>query len=154
MWAPRQQAVADELVRVGRPRGTIGMVNFTPEGLLTDFLAVFAPFAPQPAEPAPSPALWGSEDHVRRLFGDRVELVELRRATSVERAATPEAYCAFYKETFGPVIATYSGLAGNAARIAALDTAFLDFARRANRGADDGPAEYAFEYLLLAGRRR
>jgi SAM-dependent methyltransferase len=33
MFAPDHQAVADELVRVCRPGGTIGMANFTPEGL-------------------------------------------------------------------------------------------------------------------------
>ena len=33
MFAPDHQKVADELLRVCRPGGTIGMINFTPEGL-------------------------------------------------------------------------------------------------------------------------
>src|SRR6266550_2546929 len=38
MWAPDHQAVADELVRVCRPGGVIGMVNFAADGLLSEFL--------------------------------------------------------------------------------------------------------------------
>lgn len=153
MWAPRHQAVADELVRVCRPGGTIGMVNFTPEGLLSDFLAVLAPYAPPAPPHASPPALWGSEEHVRRLFGDQVVFTELRRAEYVERAASPEAYREYYKETFGPVIATYAGIAGDAERTAALDRDFLDFATRANVGSAGGPAEYRYEYLLVVARR-
>ncbi|MGH3132669.1 MAG: class I SAM-dependent methyltransferase, partial [Gaiellaceae bacterium] len=43
MFAPDHQAVADELVRVCRPGGTIGMLNFTPEGLISDFFGTLAP---------------------------------------------------------------------------------------------------------------
>jgi ubiquinone/menaquinone biosynthesis C-methylase UbiE len=153
MWAPRHQDVADELVRVCRPGGMIGMVNFTPEGLLTEFLAVFEPYAPEPPPHASPPALWGSEEHIRRLFGDRVELTELRRAEYVERAPSPEDYCAYYKETFGPVIATYASVANDPRRTAALDRDFLRFATRANVGTPAGPAEYPYEYLLVVGRK-
>src|SRR5918998_4406852 len=34
MFAPRHQQVADELVRVCRPGGKIGMLNWTPEGMI------------------------------------------------------------------------------------------------------------------------
>jgi ubiquinone/menaquinone biosynthesis C-methylase UbiE len=37
IFAPDHQAVADELLRVCRPGGMIGMVNFTPEGNAADF---------------------------------------------------------------------------------------------------------------------
>ncbi len=151
MFAPDHQGVADELVRVCRPGGTIGMANFTPEGLLGAFFAPFAPFAPPPETP---PALWGSEQHVRGLFGDRVSSLELTRRTYVERAASPGHYCAFVKETFGPVAAVYESLADEPGRRAALDREFLDFAVQANRGAPDGPAEYPYEYLLVVARTR
>src|ERR671924_1029110 len=72
IFAPSHEAVADEMLRVCRPAGTIGMLNFTPEGLFADFLGALAPYAPPPPPGALSPALWGSEQHVRELFGDRV----------------------------------------------------------------------------------
>ena len=72
MFAPDQQAVANELLRVCRPGGAIGMANFTPEGGVGEFFGVFAPYLPAPPEGALPPVLWGDEEHVRKLFGDRV----------------------------------------------------------------------------------
>ena len=46
IFAPRQQDVADELVRVCRPGGTIGMINFTPGSMVDAFFAVFGRHAP------------------------------------------------------------------------------------------------------------
>jgi ubiquinone/menaquinone biosynthesis C-methylase UbiE len=50
MFAPNHQAVADELLRVCQPGGTVGMLNFTPEGLAADFFGVLAPYAPPPPQ--------------------------------------------------------------------------------------------------------
>ena len=72
MFAPYHQDVADELVRVCRPGGTIGMLNWTPEGMIGALFRTMGPFAPAPPPGAQSPPLWGSEDHMRELFGDRV----------------------------------------------------------------------------------
>jgi len=153
MFAPDHRAVAGELVRVCRPGGTIGMANFTPDGLGGEFFAVFAPYLPAPPPGALPPVLWGSEEHVRALFGDRVEWLELTRKHYVERAASPRDYCQFFKTTFGPVVALYEGVADQPERAAALDREFLDFATRANDGAPEGPAEYRYEYLLLVARK-
>jgi hypothetical protein len=87
---------------------------------------------PPPPAGASSPLQWGTEDHVRNLFGDYVEM---------------------FKETFGPVIALYESLDDDAERAAMLDPDFLEFATRANRGATDGLAEYHYEYLLVIARR-
>jgi 2-polyprenyl-3-methyl-5-hydroxy-6-metoxy-1,4-benzoquinol methylase len=154
MFAPDHQKVADELLRVCRPDGTIGMVNFTPEGLGGDFFGVFAPYVPAPPPGALPPVAWGSEEHVRELFSDRVGLLELSRREYVERAESPRDYCEFFKETFGPAVAIYASLANRPDRAAALDREFLEFATRSNRGEPDGPAEYHYEYLLVVARRR
>jgi ubiquinone/menaquinone biosynthesis C-methylase UbiE len=148
MFAPNHEAVADELARVCRPAGTIGLASFTPDGLAAEFFGLFAPYMPAPPPGAQLPVLWGREDHVRDLFGDRVEWRTLAREHYVERAASPEAYRAFFKETFGPVVAVYASLADEPDRVAELDAAFLDFATRANEGPPGGPAAYRYEYLL------
>jgi 2-polyprenyl-6-hydroxyphenyl methylase/3-demethylubiquinone-9 3-methyltransferase len=132
-------------------RAGIGIINFTPEGLAADFFGLFAGYAPPPPEGAPPPVLWGSEHHVRELFGDRVDPLELTRGRYVERSlGGPEAYCELFKATFGPVVGLYAGLADKPERRAALDRDFLDFARRADAGPPDGPAEY----LLVVARTR
>lgn len=153
MFAPDHRAVAGELVRVCRPGGTIGMLNYTPEGLAGEFFQVFTPYMPAPPPGALPPVQWGSEEHVRELLGDRVEALELTRRDYVERAASPHDYRDFCKETFGPAVAIYGSLADQPDRAAALDREFLEFATRSNRGAPDGPAEYQYEYLLVVARK-
>jgi 2-polyprenyl-6-hydroxyphenyl methylase/3-demethylubiquinone-9 3-methyltransferase len=154
MFAPNHQAVADELLRVCRPGGTIGMINFTPEGLGAEFFGVFAPYAPPPPPGSLSPVMWGSEEHILELFGDRVESLEMSRGEYVERAGSPRDYLEFFKETFGPVVTIYASLADRPDRAAALDRDLLEFVTRSNRGAPEGPAQYPYEYLLVVAHKR
>jgi SAM-dependent methyltransferase len=153
IFAPNHQAVADEMLRVCRPGGTIGILAFTPEGLISDFFGALAPYAP-PLPPGALPPLWGSEEHVRELFGDRLDSLGMTRGEYVERAPSPRDYCELFKQTFGPVVAIYQSLAGRPDRLAALDRDFLEFATRSNRWAADGPAVYHYEYLLVVARKR
>jgi len=152
MFAPDHQAVADELLRVCRPGGTIGMINYTPDGGVGDFFGVFVPYLPPSPPGALPPVLWGDETHVRELFADRAEL-ELTRRVAVERLdGAPRDYVDVYKEQFGPVVATYALLADDAERTAALDRDFLAFAADFNHGPADGPVEYRYGYLLVVAR--
>jgi ubiquinone/menaquinone biosynthesis C-methylase UbiE len=152
IFAPDHRAVADELLRVCRPGGTIGMLNFTPEGLISDFFGALGPYMAPPPPGALPPPLWGSEEHVRELFGDRVESLVMTRGHYVERAESPRDYRELFKQTFGPVVGAYANLAEDPER-AALDRDFLEFATRANSGPPEGPAEYHYEYLLVVARR-
>jgi len=148
MWAPDHQRVADELLRVCRPGGTLGMINFAVDGLLADFLGVFAPYTPPPPPWASSPLLWGDPDHIRQLFGDRVSTLEITPATYTERVpGGPRGYCQYYKETFGPAAAIYAALTPQQA--AALDRDFLSFATQNNTGPAGGPAELDFQYIRV-----
>jgi ubiquinone/menaquinone biosynthesis C-methylase UbiE len=154
MFAPRHQVVTDELLRVCRPGGTIGMANWTPEGTVGRFFITFVPFIPPPPAGALPPILWGSPDHVRELFGDRVRELELSKHTAVvDHFATPEDLVAYYKRHFGPTIAAYKNVADDPARTAELDAAFLGFARETNQAPPGQPARYAFEYLLVIARK-
>src|SRR3954452_21596146 len=81
MFAPHHQDAADELVRVCAPGRKVGVLSWTPEGMIGALFKTMSPFAPPPppgAQPAP---LWGSEAHVRTLFGDHVEWSSLQRET-------------------------------------------------------------------------
>lgn len=155
MFAPDQQAVADELLRVCRPGGTVAMANFTPDGLAAEFFGVLGPYLPPPPPGAASPLLWGKEDHVRQLFGDRVSSLEADERQLVETVpGTPVEYCEFYKQTFGPVIAAFESVEDDPQRTADLDREFFDFVTSANAGPPEGPAELRFDYLLVLARKR
>ena len=155
IFPPSHQAVADELLRVCRPGGTIGMANFAPSGPAVDFFETLARFAPPPPPGAQSPILWGDEDHVRQLFGERVASLDLIRKSYVERSpGGPKEYVELFKETFGPVIALFEFLADQPERVTELDEQFLEFAIRENRAAAGANAEYEYEYVLVIARVR
>ncbi|SCF32030.1 Methyltransferase domain-containing protein [Micromonospora viridifaciens] len=150
MFAPRHQVAADELVRVCRPGGTIGLVNWTPEGFIGQMFGTMKPYAPPPPPGAQPPPLWGSEDHVRALLGDRVIDVNTRRqAVTVDVFASPEAFRDFFKAHYGPTIAVYRAIAGEPERVAALDQDLADLARRHLQA-----GVMHWEYLLVTARRR
>jgi SAM-dependent methyltransferase len=152
MFAPRHQDVADELVRVCRPGGTIGMLNWTPEGMIGALFRTMGPFAPPPPPGAQPPPLWGSEDHVRELFGDRVQLRTLERGmldiTAFER---PGDYGEHFKAKYGPTIVARTN-AVKTDREAEFDEALDQFCEEWNRGSD-GRARFEQEYLVVVGTR-
>ncbi|GAA1512320.1 class I SAM-dependent methyltransferase [Dactylosporangium maewongense] len=149
MFAPHHQVCADEIVRVLRPGGTIGLINWTPQGFIGQMFATMKPYAPPPPPGAQPPPLWGDEAHVRALFGDRVtDVVAQRRMLPVTVFPTAEAFLEFFKRTYGPTIAVYAANSGDPAALAALDEALLDLARRHDLGG--GAMEW--EYLLVTAR--
>ncbi len=155
IFAPDHRAVANEMLRVCRPGGVIGMINFRPEGLAAEFFELLGRYAPPPPRGGLPPLLWGSEEHVRALFGDRVESLKMTRREYVEHSpGGPEGYRALFEATFGPLIAIRASLANDPDRVAAFDRDFLEFVTRGNRGAPGGPAEYPYPYLLVVARTR
>jgi SAM-dependent methyltransferase len=153
MFAPHHQEVADELVRVCRRGGTIGMLNWTPEGMIGGLFRTMGPFAPPPPPGAQPPPLWGGEGHVRELFGDRVEFRMLEREmldiTAFERAHD---YGEHFKAKYGPTIAAL-GNARRTGREAELEQAMDEFCDEWNRGTPER-ARFEQEYLLAVGTRR
>lgn len=154
MFAPRHQEVADEMLRVCRPGGTIGMLNWAADGSIAEFFKVFATYLPPLPLDASPPILWGDPAYVRSLFGDRVEESTVSSGQlPVDHFMSPEEFCAYYKAHFGPTIATYAGIADDPERIAALDRDFLDYARRSNRAASGGPPRYGYDYRIFTARK-
>lgn len=153
MFAPHHQASADELVRVCRPGGTIGLLSWTPEGFIGQMFATMKPYAPPPPPGAQPPPLWGREDHVRTLLGDRVtDITATRQTVRIDRFADPETFRDYFKARYGPTIAAYRGIAGDLDRVATLDHDLTELARRHDRGV--GATVMDWEYLLLTARKQ
>jgi SAM-dependent methyltransferase len=153
MFAPHHQRAADELVRVTRPGGTIGLISWTPHGFVGDMFRTMKPYAPPAPPGAQPPPLWGDEDHVRALLGDRVTDVVTRRQTvTVDRFATPEAWMQYWKTVYGPTIAVYRHIGDDPDKVAALDRDLTDLATRFDRGT--GTTVMDWEYLILTARTR
>ena len=151
MFAPHHQPAADELVRVCRPGGRIGLASWTPGGFIGRMLATMRPFMPAPPPGAQPPPLWGDEEHVRSLLGDRVaDVVATRRTVTVDRFTTPAEFRDYFKAVYGPTISAYRAIGDDQDRIAALDA---DIAAVGDRFVT-GPSTMEWEYLLVVARRR
>ena len=152
MFAPHHQQAADELVRVCRPGGRIGLISWTPTGFVGELFRTMKPYAPPPPPGAQPPPLWGDEDHVRGLLGDRVTDVVARRQTlTVDGFATPEAWRNYWKSVYGPTIVAYR----NIARRPRAGRGARPRSRRARRPVRPRHRTTVldWEYLLLTARR-
>jgi SAM-dependent methyltransferase len=151
MFAPHHQPAADELVRVCAPGGTIGLIDWTPEGLVGQLFTAMKPHVPPPPPGVQPPPLWGDEDHVRTLLGDRVDdLVAERRTLVVSAFADGEAFRDYFKSVYGPTISAYRGIGDDADRLAALDA---DIAAVGERFLS-ASSTMEWEYLLVVARKR
>ena len=152
MFAPHHHDVANELVRVCRPGGTIGLLSWTPEGMIGALFRTMGPFAPPPPPGAQPPPLWGSEEHLSELFGDAVDFQTLERdvleVTAFER---PGDYGEHFTGRYGPTIVAQAN-AQKSGREAEFQEAVDKFCEEWNLGTPDN-ARFEQEYLLAVGRR-
>ena len=150
MFAPDQQCAADELVRACRPGGTIGVISWTPEGFFGRMLAAIRPYRPTLSASVPPAALWGREDYVTGLLGDRVTNVRTRRdMLLVTRFNSAEDVHYYFKNHYGPTIEAFANIGENAVLAAALDAQLIELADEFIMG---GVMEW--EYLVLTAQRR
>jgi ubiquinone/menaquinone biosynthesis C-methylase UbiE len=149
MFAPHHQEAADELVRVTKSGGRIGLLSWTPGGFIGRMFATMKPYLPTPPPGVQPPPLWGDPNHVRSLLGNRVDTVEWATDTlRVDRFATAEEFRAYFKHNYGPTIAAYKNLGDQPDRATDLDEALDDLARE---HLVDGVMQW--EYLALTARR-
>src|SRR3954447_8945000 len=154
MFAPHHEATASELARVCRLGGTVGMINWTPEGVIGDLFRAMGPFMPAPPPGATPPPRWGSEEHVRELFGDMVtDLSMTRDVLPVALLDEAAAYGEYFKHNYGPTIVAYKNVADDPARVAELDAALARVFEQTNLAPSGAAARHAFEYLVVVARR-
>lgn len=150
MFAPHHEESSSELVRVTKKGGTIGLISWTPEGFIGQLFATMKPYAAPPPPGAQPPPLWGSESHVRSLFGDSItDVTAEKRTVRVDALGGESDFRDYFKTKYGPTIAAYKNNADDPVKVAALDKALDDLA--AQHRAADGSMEW--EYLLFTARR-
>jgi SAM-dependent methyltransferase len=152
MFAPYHQAAADELVRVTRPGGTVAILSWTPGGMLGSLFKLMGKYAPTPPPGVQPPPLWGGEEHLAGLLGDRVQVSHQERdvleVTAFER---PRDFGEHFKTNYGPTIAI-RGNAEKNGRAEEFDAALDAFCDEWNRGTDER-ARFEMEYLVTVGTR-
>jgi SAM-dependent methyltransferase len=152
MFAPHHQPTANELMRVCRPGGTIGLLSWTPEGMIGALLRTIGPFAPPPPPGAQPPPLWGSDAHLTELFGAGVDLgTPMRDILEVTAFERPRDFGEHFKARYGPTIGAQANARRNG-REAELEAALDRFCDEWDRGTPRR-ARFELEYLLAVGTR-
>jgi ubiquinone/menaquinone biosynthesis C-methylase UbiE len=149
MFAPDHRSAANELVRVCRPGGTIGLISWTLEGFFGQMLAAIRPYRPSLSAVLPMSTLWGREPYVSALLGNRVRGVKMRRGVlEVSRFDSAEAVHDYFKNHYGPTIEAYANHGENPVLAAELDAQLIELARQHLADGTMG-----WEYLLVTATK-
>jgi ubiquinone/menaquinone biosynthesis C-methylase UbiE len=149
MFTPDQPRAAAELARVCRRGGRIGLANWTPTSLIGQVFATLGRYLP-PAPGVVSPAKWGTEAHLRELFGERAASIVATPRHFVFRYRSPEHWLDVMRTYYGPMLKAFAALDADAGR--SLEADLLALARRHDR-AGDGTLVAPSEYLEVVVTR-
>ena len=121
----------------------VGWANWTPAGLVGGgVFAVTAKHAPPPPGVLPPP-LWGTEERLHELLGDRISELRLEKRHQNFRFPSPEWWLDFFRTYFGPLKVAFERVGEDGAE--ALENDLLEVMRSHNRAGDRAlvaPAEY------------
>ncbi len=133
MFAPNQEQVARELLRVCRPGGRIGMTNWTPDGFLGDMFRATGKHVPPP--PGLNPVFrWGTEAGLRDLYGDGVSDLRITERQHTFRFQSPEHFVDYFRAYYGPTQKAFEALDADGQSQLTHDLA--EVVRSYNRGGD------------------
>lgn len=104
-----QEATASELARVCRRGGRIGLIAWTPAGLIGQVLAAVGR-ARGAAAPAPSPLDWGREERLEELFAGRSGNIAATREEVEMPAPSAAAWVDYMAAFYGPLLKARAGL--------------------------------------------
>ena len=150
MFTPDQEKAAAELARVCKPGGRIGLANWTPASFIGELFKLMGKYLP-PAAGMKSPALWGTEERLRELFGSRLGSIEISRKNFVFRYRSAAHWLETFRTFYGPMHKAFGAL--DDAKQDALAADLLALAGRFNR-AGEGALLVPSEYLEVVITRR
>ena len=149
MFAPDHVRSAAEMMRVCRPGGRIGLANWTPDGFIGQlFKTLGKHITPPPG--VQSPALWGTEAHLRRLFGKAATIAATKRVFNF-RYRSAAHFVDVFRTWYGPVHKAFAALPGEKGEALERDlTALIDASNRARPHSLVVPSEY-LEIVVARG---
>jgi SAM-dependent methyltransferase len=148
MFTPNQERAASELLRVCKPKGKIGLANWTPDGYIGQVFKTLGKYLPPPAG-AKSPAMWGTRTRLGELFAGADIKAEPKhfsfRYRSIEHSLE------IFKTSYGPMLKAFAAL--EPAKQTELHNDLYALAVRMNR-AQDGTMVVPSEYLEVVVTKR
>jgi SAM-dependent methyltransferase len=142
MFTPDHGRAAQEMLRVVRPGGRIGMANWTPEGFIGRLFKVIGAHVPPPAG-LKSPALWGTESHIVGLFGTKAADIRCERRHFNFRYRSAAHWLQVFRDYYGPTHKAFAALDANGQKALERDiTALLGQLNTAGEESLVVPGEY------------
>jgi ubiquinone/menaquinone biosynthesis C-methylase UbiE len=142
MFTPDHGRAAAEALRVVRSGGRIGLANWTPEGFIGQLFKVIGRHVQSPAGVA-SPAAWGTEPHIVRLFGQEAADIRTARRLFNFRYESAAHWVRIFRDFYGPTHKAFAALTAEGR--GALETDLLALLERSNVGGPRSlvvPGEY------------
>ena len=106
MFTPNHEKPAQEMLRVCRSQGKIGLANWTPEGFIGELFKTIGKYVAPPAG-MKSPALWGTKAYIEDLFGSDASAIATDVRTFMFRYRSAEHWIDIFKTYYGPVLKTF-----------------------------------------------
>ena len=150
MFAPDQQRVASELLRVCKPGGKIALSNWTPDGFIGNMFRTIGKHVPPPAGVKPPP-LWGTEERLGELLGEGVSSLQTTRRTYTFRYPSAQHYVEYFRTYYGPTLKAFEALDEDGREELARD--LEELLRRFNVSGD-GTLVVPSDYLEVVAIRR
>lgn len=150
MFTPDQEKAAAEMARVCKPGGQIGLANWTPTSFVGELFKLIGRYLPPPAG-VKSPALWGTEEHLHGLFGNRFESIAIEPKDFVFRYRSAAHFLEVFRIYYGPVHKAFGAL--DSARQESLAADLIALAERFNR-ATDGSMVAPGRYIEVVIKRK
>ena len=150
MFAPDQDKAAQELLRVCKPGGTIGMANWVPDSYVGDLFRTIGKYVAPPAGLKP-PFRWGTEEGLDELLDGGIGSPQTRRRTFVWRSPTARHHVEFMRDYYGPLNKAFGALDEEEQK--ALEEDLISLVERSDRSGD-GTAVWSADYLEVVATRR
>ena len=150
MFAPNQEKVAEELLRVLKPGGKVGMANWTPDSFVGEMFKSIGKYVPPPAGLKP-PFLWGTEEGLRELFGDRIDSLRTERRSFILRYPSARYFVDFFRTYYGPMYKSFETLDEEGRE--SLEGDLIELVERFNRSGDE-TAVFPSDYLEVVAVKR
>jgi ubiquinone/menaquinone biosynthesis C-methylase UbiE len=109
MFTPNQDRAAAELLRVCKPKGQIGLANWTPEGFIGQVFKTLGKHLPPPPA-AKSPALWGTRDRLTQMFGSAASSIKAETRHFNFRYRSPGHFLEVFETFYGPIHRAFAAL--------------------------------------------
>lgn len=146
MFAPNHRKTAEEMLRVCRPGGVIGLASWTPDGFIGEMFRLFGKYLPPAPAGLTPPIRWGDENHLTEIFGNGIGSMRSQVRTAVFRYASAKSNVDFFRTYYGPTLRAFEALSEDGRE--ALEREMIDLNHSYDlNGGQGGPVAIAAKYL-------